>query len=315
VIDGGAFTVAGMTTKAWSGLVKGERVAGATSDIGSINFVNGQVVLKSLHWEVAYPSGGTGQPNGSFSIGQLLIGGNAVPGADASALLAAANKVLGTLGIELDAPTATLVQGVEFVSPLEIRVVPNDTRDKILLAAIVPAQSAEHPIADGLETGFSPSEPKQIVQVVCQSDTPITVADITIASIDGGGYFSAGLGGANATSGDAPLNEFDLRLPNLSALGTNQLVPGTQGTAGTPAIPGQPATLANTAAAPSVPGAATKGGGPGQAATKPASAVSRTANGPLLAIGLGGLALLALLVEGDRRVMQRTQTVFSQFEE
>jgi hypothetical protein len=49
--------------------------------------------------------------------------------------------------------------------------------------------------------------------------------------------------------------------------------------------------------------------------TRPASAVSHKANGPLLAIGLGGLALLALLVEGDRRVMQRTQTVFSQFEE
>src|SRR5439155_18801893 len=70
LIDGGAFTVAGMTTKAFSGVVKGQRVAGATSDIGSIDLVNGQVVLKNLHWEVAFPSGGAGQPTGSFSIGQ-----------------------------------------------------------------------------------------------------------------------------------------------------------------------------------------------------------------------------------------------------
>jgi hypothetical protein len=304
LIDGGAFTVAGMTTKAWSGLVNGNRVAGATSDVGSINFVNGQVALKNLHWEVAYPSGGSGQATGSFSIGQLLIGGNAVPTADPSAALTAANKVLGALGIEVDPPAVTQVQGVEFVSPLQIQVVPNDTRDKILLAAIVPGQSAEHPVADGLENGFSPSEPQQIVQAVCQTDTPITVADITIASIDGGGYFSAGFGGVNATSGELPANEFNLAPFAPSSLaGSSQLVGGTTGIAGTPGTPGTSAALATPAPA-SVEGAtATRGGPSGRART--AAAISHAASGPLLAIGLGGLALLALLVEGDRRVMRR----------
>ena len=307
LIDGGAFTVAGMTSKAWSGLVNGTRVAGATSDIGSINLVAGQVQLKHLHWEVAYPSGGAGAPTGSFSIGQMTIGGTAVPTADPSAALAAANKVLGVLGIEIDAPSLSQAQGVEFVSPLEIRVVPNDTRDKILLAAIVPAQGAEHPIAQGLEEGFNPAEPQQIVQALCQSDTPITVADITIASIDGGGYFSAGFGGVNANSGDLPANQFDLNpFAASSTLGSSSLVGGTQAVPGTPGTAGTPGDAAlATPSAPQVEGTSTVRG-IGNAPASRAAAVSSAASGPLLAIGLGGLALLALLVEGDRRVMGRT---------
>jgi hypothetical protein len=305
LISGGPFTVAGMTTKAFSGLVKGQRVAGSTSDIGSINLVDGQVVLKHLHWEVSYPSTGGGQPTGSFSIGQLLIGGTPVPSPDPSAALAAANKVLGTLGIEIDAPQVTQVQGVEFVSPLQIQVVPNDTRDKILLAAIVPFQAAEHPLAQGLEEGFSPSEPKQLVEQLCQSDTPITVADITIASIDGGGYFSAGFGGVNATSGELPANPFSLTPFSPSTLaGSSQVVGGTAGTAGTPGSPGS-AALAISQTPTAVEGTSTSRGGSTGRAT-PAAAIGPKTSGPLLAIGLGGLALLAALIEGDRRVMRRT---------
>ena len=311
LIDGGAFTVAGMTTKAFSGLVKGERVAGATSDIGSINLVAGQVVLRHLHWEVSFPSGGAGRPSGSFSIGQVTIAGQTIPSADATAALAAVNKVLGTLGIEIDAPTVTQVQGVQFVSPLEIRVVPNDTRDKILLAAIVPFQSAEHPIAQGLEEGFNPAEPQQIAQALCQSDTPITVADITIASIDGGGYFSAGLGGVNATSGEAPENQFDLSPFTPSSMaGSSSLVGGT---AAVPGTPGTPGSLTTPQAPTAVEGATTLRPSTGRAAR--AAAVGPKENGPLLAIGLGVLALLALLIEGDRRVMRRAHAFDVNFEE
>jgi hypothetical protein len=304
LIDGGAFKVAGMASKAWSGVVDGKRVAGATADIGSIDLVMGQVVLKKLHWETSFPSGGGGQPSGAFSIGQLVIGGNPVPTADPSAALAAANKALGTLGIELDPPTVSQVQGVEFVSPLQIQVVPNDARDKILLAAIVPAQGAEHPVAKGLEEGFSPSEPQQIVQILCQSDTPITVADITIASIDGGGYFSAGLGGVNATSGELPANEFNLApFAPSSIAGSSSLVGGTQ------AVPGVAGTAGQAAALPTQGPAAVEGASIARPApstrARRAAAIGHGASGPLLAIGLGGLALLGLLIEGDRRVLRR----------
>jgi hypothetical protein len=305
LVDGGAFTVAGTTTKAFSGLVNGQRVAGATSDVGAINFAAGAVVLKHLHWEVTYPSTGGGQPTGSFSIGQASIGGNNIPSGDPSAVVAAANKVLGALGIEIDLPATTQAEGVEFVSPLQIQVVPNDTRDKILLAAIVPGQAAEHPIAQGLEEGFSPSEPAQIAAATCQSDTPITVADITIASIDGGGYFSAGFGGVNATSGELPANPFSLSPFTPSSLpGSSSLVGGSQGIAGTAGTQGTAADLAATSSPTAVEGTSTSRGPTGLAT--PAAAIGPKANGPLLAIGLGGLALLAALIEADRRVMRRT---------
>src|SRR5437660_3712916 len=57
----GAFKISGMASKAWSGLVDGNRVAAATSDIGTLDIAMGAVVIKGLHWEVAYPSGGSGQ--------------------------------------------------------------------------------------------------------------------------------------------------------------------------------------------------------------------------------------------------------------
>ena len=315
LIEGGAFTVAGMTSKAWSGLVNGQRVAGATSDIGAINLVNGQVVLKNLHWEVAFPTGGAGQPTGSFSIGQVSIGGNAIPSGDPSAALAAVNTVLGALGIEIDAPKASLVQGVQFVSPLQIQVVPNDTRDKILLAAVVPAQSAEQPIANGLYYGFDPSEPKELVAATCQADTPITVADITIASIDGGGYFSAGFGGVNATSGELPANEFNLaQFAPSSTPGSSSLVGGTQAVPGTPGSAGQAGDLAAQGPATVAGTSTSRGGSTGRART--AAAIGHPPKGPLLLIGLGGLALLAALVEGDRRVMRRAHAFdASNFEE
>src|SRR4051794_11070021 len=180
-IGGNGFEVSGMTSKAWSGLKDGKRVAAATSDIGALDLAGG-VVLKGLHWEVSYPSGGGGKPDGKFTIGSLSIGGQAVPTNDPSAAIAAVNKVLNNLGIELSNPTAGEVLGLESVPPLEIRWVPNDQRDGITKQVSNPLQSQLHPIEDGLENGFGPPEPADLAAQLCKSDTPITVADITIAS-------------------------------------------------------------------------------------------------------------------------------------
>jgi hypothetical protein len=297
-IEGGAFTVNGMTSKAWSGLVNGQRVAAATSDVGSIDLLNSMVVLKNMHWEVTYPTGGSGgQPTGSFTLGQLLIGGAPVPTNDPSAAFAAINKVLGNVGVELIAPTASLVQGIEFVTPLELRVVPNKNRDSITDSIVTPGQHALFPITSGLENGFGPPEPDQLTAALCQSDTPITVADIAIASIDGAGYYSTAFGGVNASSGDAPVNTFNLsQFQPGSELGTTQLVGGTSAV---PAVAGTPGTPAGAVLG------TTQTQGTTHAVAREAAAVKHDKNGPLLAIGLGGLGLLALLAEGDRRVLRR----------
>ena len=160
----------------------------------------------------------------------------------------------------------------------------------------------------GLENGFGPPEPDQIRQQVCKSDTPITVADITIASFTGGGFFNTALGGVNATSGDTPVNPYDLSpFAATSVAGLSQSLPGTTAIDGTPGTAGSAGSAALGAGAADL-GGTTGGvtgssGGGGTRRFERAAAVSHT-SGPLLLIGLGGLALLAALAEGDRRMMR-----------
>lgn len=307
-IDGGAFSVTGMTSKAWSGLIGGQRVAGASSDIGAISLVNSAVVLKNMHWQVEFPSGGSAPPTGSFSIGQVLVAGHAVPTPDPSAVASAVNAALGALGIKLILPSVSLVQGVEFVSPLQLEVVPNANRDTILNAVLVPALKALHPLLHGLEDGFGPPEPAQLAAALCQSDTPITVADITLASVDGGGYFSAAFGGVNASSGEPPANPFKLNLPSLGPIGSTQFVAGTESIPGTPAVPGTPGSAPSALSSSASPVTRSGSSGGGSAPVALAKAVGHAPHGPLLAIGLGGLGLLGLLAEGDRRTIRRGQS-------
>ena len=312
-LAGGGFSISGTRSKAWSGIVDGQRVAAATSDIGEINLA-GQVVLQGLHWEATYPTGGSSaQPKGSFSIGRVTIGGQAIPTQDPSAAIAAVNHVLAGLGVALNVPKIETIQGVQFVGPLEFAWVPNANRDKIVRSVTVPGQSALHPIEDGLENGFSPSEPAQLAQQLCKSNTEITVADITIAAFTGGGYFNMALGGVNATSGEIPANQYNLSQfqpttaegLSVTSAGT-AAIPGTAGTLGTPG--GTAADIGGSGGgskAPSVLGRR----------IEPAVHTSHE-SGPLLAIGLGGLGLLALLAEGDRRMMGRARKRLSfDFEE
>ncbi len=326
----GPFTVAGMAAKAWSGLVGGQREAGATSDVGSLTLAGGAVVLKGMHWEAVYPSGGAAKPSGSFSLGQAVVAGQVLPAGattDLATVQAALNKVLGRVGMELVLPTASLASGVETVSPLQIEVVSNATRDDAVNGVLNATSPVVNPVASGLENGFSPSEPQQLEQELCQSDTAVTVADITLASIDGGGFFNLAFGGVNASSSDPLVNPYNLSLPPLGSLsGTSQFVPGAPAVA---AVPGAPAIAAGAPAGPSgdtgsAPSATPAGAVPSTppsvapppstaaasapAQTSPIQAVTSTAGGgPLLAIGLGGLGLLALLAEGDRRMMRRAQ--------
>jgi hypothetical protein len=133
------------------------------------------------------------------------------------------------------------------------------------------------------------------------------VADITIASFTAAGFFNISLGGVNASSGDLPVNPYDLGLGgfgDLSIPGSSQFVAGT---AGTPAVAADTGTaLTGTPAGPAVAGTPSSGSsGRSPAAVVPASSIVKGASGPLLGIGLGVLGLLALLAEADRRIIRR----------
>lgn len=326
-----AFRVDSMVTKAWSGLVNGARVAGATSTIGAVDIANGMVDLSNLRWESQYPSGGSGTPTGSFTIGQVKIQGTALPsGSDLSAIQNAINTVLGNVGLEVVLPVSSVTQGTQSVSPLQILAVPNDNRDNAINPVLNGIQPVQQPLFDGLENGFSPSEPAQLAQALCNSDTPITVAQIALASINGGGFFSAALGGVNSSSSDIASNPFDLSGFSGSlggGLGGGSLGGSTLGSSsGSNAVSTLGASSSPAGNSPSLaPDSGTAGGGsasssgqqptsgPGTATISPAS-TSYAAGGPLLAIGLAGLALLGLLAEIDRRMMRRAQQTV-QFEE
>ena len=311
-----------MATKTWSGLVNGQREAGATSDIGSISLFNGLVALDGLHWAALYPSGSSAKPNGTFSLGGLTIDHVTVPlpaNLTSSSLVSTINRLLGNLGMQLKLPVATLSGGIQSVSPLELDVIPNATRDNLLDPLLGKLSPILNPIKTGLENGFGPWEPSALVTQLCQTDTPLTVADISIASMTGAGFFSTTFGGVSASSSALPPNQFSLN-PHLGTVtlgGGSQLVgatPGTPGssglgvtggTPGTPAVPGTPATPGTPVNTPS--GSSAASSTPVAQAVQPAATSGFKAGGPLLAVGLGGLGLLALLVEGDRRMMRRAQ--------
>ena len=332
LVNAGGFAVSGMSTKAWSGVVNGQREAGATADIGSLDLANGLVKLDGLHWLSVYPSGGSAKPSGSFTIGSVQISGKSVPvPEDLTALQSAVNTVLGTVGLEILLPVSSVNQGVQSVTPLQIEAVPNKTRDTILNLGLNATEAQQQQVFGGLENGV-PGEPAQLAQALCQSDTPITVAQVAIASVNGAGYLSAGLGGVTSSSGSVAANPYQLGLLGPITLGAgSDLGSGSAGTTGSltgAALAGggsSPAgggagpmsSLAGTGSAGGPAGGPTSGSagaggaapGPGTGsplATSPASA-SYAAGGPLLAIGIAGLALLGLLAEADRRMMSRAQ--------
>jgi hypothetical protein len=220
---------------------------------------------------------------------------------------------------------------------MQIEVVPNTTRDAILDPAITAAGPNYFQITNGLENGFTTdgaplnalsqvettAPGQQIKAALCQSDTPITVADITVAAFDGGGYFSAALGGVNASTSPLPTNSFNLATGGFGTLTTptvTQVIPGTLGTSGTT---GSPPTLGNTGAGPTGVTSLTptsSGSTPTPTPTPTPAVVPQSiesspagfaSGGPLLAPGLAGLGLLLLLLEADRRMMRRAQRQFA----
>jgi hypothetical protein len=328
-----AYVLSGLHSKSWSGIVNGVTEAGATSDIGSVSLANGAVVLSGLHWEALYPTGTSALPTGSFSIGNVKVAGVTLPtGLSLSAIAAAVNKALGTLGVQVVLPQASVSQGVESVSPLELQVLPNTTRDSVIDPVLNALQPNYYQIATGLENGFATDKPplnalgqleansagQQLATALCQSDTPITVLDVALAAFDGGGFFSATLGGVTASSGNLTSNPFSLSTSGLgtaSSPGTSTFIPGTLGSSSSSGLSlGGPLSSSAALAPSAAPTTTTTTPATSGASLVPSSRTVSTVtpNGPLLAAGLAGLGLLVLLALGDRRKIRQAQLAVSE---
>jgi hypothetical protein len=169
-------------------------------------------------------------------------------------------------------------------------------------------------VANGLFTGIQPIRVdlfKALLEQDCKNSTYITVFDVAVGSISGGGSFNLILGGVQATSGDALTNQYCLgcngsSTPILGGNNSNTVL--SSGATNTGKASGTPAASGSTgAAAPAVnattaiPASSNKGKG--------------ARGGALAGVGLASLGLLGAMAEGDRRKMRRAQREIPQFEE
>lgn len=279
-------------SKTSSGYVDGVREARATIDITSVNLFN-VVRLSSLHWDVVHQSAGGSDKEGTFTIGAATINGQAVPTQDASAVLAAANIALEPLGLRLTRGEVHVTDDRVRIDPLALSVVPNATRDQVAGTLFDVTHQGREDLFDA------------ILQKYCKAGTYISVFDIVVGSLTGAGEFVVSFGGAEASSGTTPENDFRLDLPPPGTLPglyippvppSTTLVPGTTVTSA-----GTPAAVVTTPATPGTPGTRHLFE---NAASRPYKGAR---GGALATVGLVTLGIVAVIAEGDRRKMRAAQ--------
>jgi hypothetical protein len=281
----GILRIGGIQTTARSGVVDGVRQAVAETVIGKLSLGGGAVVLNNLRWTATHTSNDEGETTeGTFTIEGV---GNPTD------TLAQLNLVLNVLGIELVPPTFRTADTsggtIAIIDPLQVKVVPNALRDGILNPVLLALQ----PIREALFNA--------LLEADCTLGTYITVLDVVISSLTGGGYFAVSLGGANASTSGLNLFQF----PAQGTLGGPTVAPAAPApsitTGGTPAIPAVPGTPAGPAPAPTENPVE-------EVAEEIADDGSR--GGVMAAVAGGGLLLLLLSAEADRRKMRRAQRDF-----
>jgi hypothetical protein len=240
------------------------------------------VDLRGLTWSVTSRAGA--KPVGTFTIGSATIGGTPVPTQDASATIASINAVLSQLGLVLAPPVSHLEGDTMFVDPIKVGIAPNATRDQVAGSVLEALQPAREQLFQAL------------LAANCNSASLITVTDILLGSVSGGGSLTAVLGGAQAQL----TPDQGAGLASGGPTGSVTFPPTAGGDVGTPN-----ATLGLSG---SLPGDTTTSGAPaGTTAIAPRALAARlgSASDGALAVGLGTLALGAALVEADRRKMRQ----------
>lgn len=205
--------------------------------------------------------------------------------------------MLRPLGFTLEPPTTRVEAGIAFVDPMRVGIVPSEIRESVLGPVIGGAQPVRQSVFD------------LILEQDCGNATYILIGDIVLGSVTGAGSLAVEVGGVTATSselrGSSFLGGFGGSLAPLTpsngsgTLGTS-LGSSSGSTGGGTVTPTTLAAVPTTAPADDTDEEVAVPIGD----TDP---ISGRRGGPLVAVGLGGLALLAALAEGDRRKMRRAQ--------
>jgi hypothetical protein len=272
-----------------SGIVGGNtREAIARTDIDLLSLGAGAVKLRGMTWEAIHRSGAVNETLGTFSIDGIEIGGQKIPvQKDALDQLEGLNAALAPLGFQIKAPKVRVEQGIVFVDPLVVAVIPSPTRDGVTGPIIGGAQ----PLRDQIT--------KALLDQDCGNASYITIADIVLGGVSGAGQVGLELGGVQATT--AEINAFQFALPPaLPPLAPLPAVP-------TPALDTSTALPAATAPAASSGGGSVQQTSPSSTPVAPASALAGERGGLMALIAAGGLLTLLVTAEGDRRKMRTAQ--------
>jgi hypothetical protein len=284
----GLLTVRGARDTTSSGVRDGVAQVEATVDVAELSILGGIVDLQGLHWSAVHRSDGT--PTGTFTIGRASVGGLPFPTQDASAVVDAVNAVLSNLGVVVTPPVSHREGDTIFVDPIKVGIAPNAVRDQVVgsvLAALQPAREALFQV---------------LLDATCDAGPAITVADILLGSLSGGGSFTAVIGGAQAErSGAAEL--VTLGGGGAAGAGTGPDLSGGSAGSGLGGAGGLP-SLGGPAGGPRIGGTggtATTAAGP----VRPAASSTSGADDHAVPVALAVLALGGLLVEADRRKMRQ----------
>jgi hypothetical protein len=290
----GVLQVSGGRSLTTSGVVDGAREALARVEIGRISFAGGAVELGGLTWLARHRSGAEELVEGTFSIGSAAIAGTPIPtaGQDPAQVLDPVNEALQPLGFVITPPTSRQASGIQFVDPISIGIVPSAQRDNVVASLLGPAQ----PVREQLF--------QAIIDQDCGNDTYITVADVVLGALTGAGSLTFELGGVQASTADIAYSS------RLGGLGQGSLgaLPSSSSGGGSSlgSVSSSPVASSGggSTGVPSAEAPASDGGTPLD--TTPASSTSDgSRGGAMAAVSLGGLALVALTAEADRRRMRR----------
>ena len=303
----GVALITGGTSYASSGVVaEGVREARAVTEVAQLRLLDGAIVLGDMRWEAIQRSGAVNEDIASFEIGSLTIGGQKVPlPSDSLEQVKLLSDALNAAGLEITVPEVRTEQGIVFVDPLKIGVVPSDLRDGLILG---PLLNALQPVREVFtETLFRLGCGGDLSGLYTfPSSTAITVLDLAIGSISGAGSLSLELGGVQATTAEIAGFEFPGgELPPLVDLPDTPSLPTDTGggfdagdggsgfdeTAAPPAQESASPTPSNTTTTP----------------VAPIADLTGERGGALLGVGAGGLLLLLASAEADRRKMRRAQ--------
>ena len=185
----GVVDVRGGLAQTETGIVGGAtRTARASVDLADIDLFGDAIKLSHLKWSALQQTGKDAVTRGSFTIGSVEIGGQALPISDPSAALAAVNQITSQVGVTLEPPATSQQNGVVQVSPLVLHLQSTPSQQSVISPALVALQPARQAVIGAL------------TKLTCYVQTGVTVADVSVGPMTGSGAFDLGFGGAAATT-------------------------------------------------------------------------------------------------------------------